>query len=188
MRSLTSTTCIPPTAHRPQSFQSFRKQILWKKHNVWRAGYRTKTLRIMPATQTDTATPREVKEKWHWTAVPAVMRGDSVTATEISSNFKLYSLRWWAQNANEVRPGQEHDPKKIQKSTCFQWTFWRMQKSKISEERSLQGPRSFQTHEKNSRRIVERFVPKRSLFDIYFLLGLMASGKAKRRIWWQFGS
>lgn len=56
MRSLTSTTCIPPTAHRPQSFQSFRKQILWKKHNVWRAGYRKKTLRIMPTTQTDTAT------------------------------------------------------------------------------------------------------------------------------------
>jgi len=55
-------------------------------------------------------------------------------------------------------------------------------KSKISEERSLQGPRSFQIHEKNSTRIVERFVPKRSLFDIDFLLGLMASGKAKRRI------
>lgn len=47
----------PPHA----SLQELQKaNLCGKKHNVWRAGYRTKTLRIMPATQTDTATSERI--------------------------------------------------------------------------------------------------------------------------------
>ncbi len=67
----------PQTAHCPSAeLSELRKQTLWKKHDVWRAGYRIKTLRILCLPrkltlqrQSVLRLPREVKEKWHWTAM-----------------------------------------------------------------------------------------------------------------------